>query len=141
MTSNYDWVNDELTDRLQREVVEKSIEINRLNTQLESLGDSALDWEGQAREIWGIPKRSAAWRRAKFPGSTPTDVLAKLLEEAGELSRAVIGQLESRPGRGDVVQEAAQTILVISSLIGELYPQANLTNAVIEELYRHEAML
>lgn len=144
MTSNYDWAEDaslDVIDGLRAEVVGKSVEINRLNQKIDELYDSSLDWEGLTLEVYGISQRAAKWRRAKFPGSTPTDVLAKLLEEAGELSRAVIGQLEDRPNRGDVVQEAAQTILVISSLIGELYPQANLMDAVIEELHRHEAML
>ena len=141
MTSNYRWVTDELTDNLQREVVEKSNEINRLNQKIDELYDSSLDWEGLTRECHNIPQRAAAWRRVKFPGSTSTDVLAKLLEEAGELSRAVIGEIEGRPDRGDAVQEAAQVMLVVSSLIGERYPEVNFIDAIITELHRCEAML
>lgn len=40
----------------------------------------------------------------------------KLLEEAGEVARAVIGRLEGREGRGDIGQEIGQARLVLSIL-------------------------
>lgn len=70
----------------------------------------------------GIQLRAGAWRMARYPDSIEEGVLAKLVEEVGELARAVIGRLEERPGRGDVGQEAAQVLLVMCSLFGRWYP-------------------
>jgi hypothetical protein len=88
-----------------------------------------------------VQDRAAAWVLAKFPESTQADRLAKLLEEAGEFARACIGQYEQRPGRGDVGVEAAQTVLVIASLIGRYFPDIDLFAEVRLELARAEDAL
>lgn len=102
------------------------------------LGENDGDFEAVAAEL---QQRCAAWRMAKFPTSTPEGVLAKLLEEAGEFARAVIGEVEGRSGRGDVHQEGAQTILVVLSIIGQWYPGRNVLVEVLAELHRHETEL
>jgi hypothetical protein len=88
-----------------------------------------------------LQSRCAAWREAKYPDSTKFSVGMKFFEEAGEFARAVVGDVEHRPGRGDVHQEAAQSILVLLSLIGMFYPYRDLLDTVWAELERHEADL
>jgi NTP pyrophosphatase (non-canonical NTP hydrolase) len=87
--------------------------------------------------------RCAAWRTAKFPDDegSVSWVIAKAAEELGELSRAIIGEHEHRPDRGDPVHEAAQVVLVIASLVGRFYPDRNLLEEAYDELCRHEGIL
>jgi NTP pyrophosphatase (non-canonical NTP hydrolase) len=68
--------------------------------------------------------------------SAPTIVLCKLTEEVGEVAKALIGEWESREGRGDPVQEAAQVIIVLASLIHITHPEADLFAAVWDEMER-----
>lgn len=88
-------------------------------------------------------QRCAAWRRARFPEDSGNRwmVLCKAGEELGELFRACLGEHEGRPGRGDPALEAAQTFLVLASLIGEFYPDRNLLAEAFDELHRHERIL
>lgn len=79
----------------------------------------------------------AVWHTIRFPDATQADILAKLLEEAGELARAAIGQVEGRPNRGVVGQEAAQTIVVIFALLARYYPNVDLATLIADELDRH----
>lgn len=69
------------------------------------------------------PGHADIWRR-----------LAKLTEEVGELSRAVIGQEEGRANRGDPQQEAAQVCLVLMT-IAELLG-FDLIDATYAEFFR-----
>ena len=87
--------------------------------------------------------RCAAWRRTKFPDDAGNRwmVLTKATEELGELARACLGEYEGRPGRGDPVLEAAQTFLVLASLIGQFYQDRNLLEEAFDELIRHERLL
>lgn len=86
-------------------------------------------------------QRCAAWRMEKFPDDDISWVIAKATEELGECSRAVIGEREKRPDRGDPVSEAAQVVLVMASLVGQFYPDRNIFVEAYDELCRHEAIL
>lgn len=83
-----------------------------------------------------VGERANAWRRRRSLSTDPGWITAKLLEEAGELARAVIGRFEEREGRGDPVQEAAQTVIVIASLLDAVAPGTDLYAAVETELDR-----
>lgn len=52
------------------------------------------------------------------------------------MCRALIGEWEEREGRGDAVQEAAQTVIVLASLINITHPEADLFQAVLDEMER-----
>ena len=83
----------------------------------------------------------AKWRLQKtndegwlFPDDAV--VCAKAGEELGEFIRAVFGKLENRPDRGDPLQEAAQTILVLMSYFGFQEEPYDLMQALVEECQR-----
>lgn len=105
--------------------------------------------EPMPTSIADLTDSSARWHAARYPDHTQWLQISKLLEEAGELARAAIGQHEQRPHRGDVVEEAAQTILVVMTIIGRWYPEdagERLQRAILNELgakklelARHEA--
>lgn len=83
----------------------------------------------------------AAWREAKVLSAewmlpTETAIISKLFEEGGEFARAVVGRIENRPGRGDPLQEAAQTIIVLLAYFGIHDPKADLYAAVRAEMKR-----
>lgn len=86
-----------------------------------------------------LQDRCVEWHCARFPDHDKWLVLAKLTEEVGELARAMIAEHEGRPGRGDPVQEAAQSALCLFTLIGRVYPEADLLEAVEAEYQRVSA--
>jgi hypothetical protein len=83
--------------------------------------------------------RANVWRRSHNLIDEPFAIATKLGEEFGEVCRALVGEFEQRPGRGDVVQEAAQTIIVLASLIDRVRPGADLFAAVQDEMQRLDA--
>lgn len=83
-----------------------------------------------------LQARCAAWTEDRFPNDSPDRRMAKLLEEAGEFSRAVIGRLEGRAGRGDIGQEAAQVVLVVASTLGRWFPEYDLLTELAREMER-----
>jgi hypothetical protein len=93
---------------------------------------------GPLHDMTGIQDRCARWTMRQHPDGVLTGRLAKLLEEAGELSRACIGKIEGRPNRGDPGDEAAQIVLVVASIIGIYFPDRDLFADVIRELERVE---
>ena len=80
--------------------------------------------------------RATAWRRSKGFSCDPAVVVAKLTEEVGELARALIGEWEKRPGRGDPLQEGAQVMIVLASLLDITHPEADVFQEVREEMKR-----
>lgn len=79
----------------------------------------------------------ADWVRANVDESP--DIfrrITKAAEELGEFARAVGGEYEKRPNRGDPIQEAAQLVVVLLSIFGEFYPYADLYGEVQAELDR-----
>lgn len=81
---------------------------------------------------------TADWIKTNLPDFAD-DILArvaKFAEEMGEFARAVIGQVENRPDRGDPIKEAAQCVLVLLSIFGEFYPFADLYAEVEAEMRR-----
>lgn len=76
------------------------------------------------------------WHRHVFPDADVFAVLAKLLEEAGELARAAIGHVQGRPDRGDVGLEAAQTVLVVLALCDRFFPGVDVLQGVHDEIER-----
>jgi NTP pyrophosphatase (non-canonical NTP hydrolase) len=85
-----------------------------------------------------IQERSLAWRRKHFPETDVVHAVAKLAEEVGELARAVIAETEHRTGRGDVVQEAAQVVLIVASIVAWTHPDRDLMEAMRSEIARLE---
>lgn len=76
------------------------------------------------------------WHKAVHPNKEVLDLLAKLTEEVGEVARALVGELEGRPGRGDVCDEAAECVLVLATLVGRFYPHRDLLVDAAAELDR-----
>lgn len=83
-----------------------------------------------------IGQRANAWRERRGLDKTPPWIMAKLSEEIGEVARALVGEFEQRPGRGDVVQEAAQSIIVLASLVDAVRPGYDVFAAVDAEMER-----
>lgn len=92
----------------------------------------------QETEQPSIMERCVAWHTAKFPDKTPAELLNKATEELGELARAFTGEQEHRPNRGDVCQEAGQTILTVVTFLGR-YKGKDATVEANAELDRLEA--
>lgn len=97
------------------------------------------------QDLAGLQKRAGIWRENKplpvdgergWIPPTPTNIVAKLLEEAGEVSTAVIGLAENRPDRGDPIQEAAQVVLVLLSYAAIHHPDRCLFTEVLAEAQR-----
>lgn len=101
----------------------------------------ALDCDGgycsfTELDVDSLQARATAWRaRQPWPDSAELR-LGKASEELGELWRAHIGRSERRPDRGDVGQEAAQTVLCLMSFLGKFYPRVDLLAEVRAELDR-----
>lgn len=81
---------------------------------------------------------STAWRVRKNLSTDPGWVMTKATEELGEVARALVGEYEQREGRGDLVQEVAQTIIVLCSLLQITHPEADIHEAVTAEMLRLE---
>ncbi len=82
--------------------------------------------------------RSTAWRASKGYSLDPARVMVKITEELGEVARALTGDFEDRPGRGDVLEEAAQTVIVLASLV-HIHCGEDLLAAVEAEMAKHGA--
>jgi hypothetical protein len=88
-------------------------------------------------DIFTVPERARAWRTRRFgDGAGPFGIMSKATEEIGEVARALVGEMEGREGRGDLVQEAAQTIIVLASLCALRHPDRNVFQAVLDEMAR-----
>lgn len=83
-----------------------------------------------------IAERSEKWHRSRGLSFDPSRLGNKLAEEAGEVHRALVGILEYRDGRGDIVQESAQTLIVLLSLLRAVRPDVDLLDAVLAEMER-----
>lgn len=85
-----------------------------------------------------FPQRAADWARNTLDPATITPLgrVAKLAEEVGEVAQAVVGDVESRTGRGEAVAEAAQAVLVLATLVGLHYPDRDLLDEALWELDR-----
>lgn len=79
---------------------------------------------------------STGWRIANGLSTHPGWVMTKATEELGEVARALVGEQEQREGRGDMIQETAQTIIVLASLLNIRHPEADLAKAIADELRR-----
>lgn len=82
-----------------------------------------------------VGARSSAWRQRNGLSNHPFAVMAKATEELGEVARALIGEQEARPGRGDLVREAAQTIIVLASLVWETH-RVDVIREINDEMQR-----
>lgn len=80
--------------------------------------------------------RATAWRIAHGFGAELAWVAIKWGEEYGEVLRALVGEHEHREGRGDVMREAAQSVIVLASLLNLRDPEADLFAAVRDEMER-----
>lgn len=87
-------------------------------------------------DMEGVQERITAWRMNKPMWLDPNrpQLCMKLLEEAGEVARACVRDLEGRDGGGDFVQEAAQVVVVLCQLVGLFGQGRNLFAAVHYEL-------
>lgn len=81
-----------------------------------------------------LQRRAAVWHERRYSWADAGVLVEKLAEECGEVARAHVGELERRPGRGDVADEAAQVVLVCLSLIGRFYPDRDLLADAEKEL-------
>lgn len=63
-------------------------------------------------------------------------VMIKLVEEVGEIARALIGEWENREGRGDFLQESAQVSIVLASLVNIHNSTDDLRQAIHDEMTR-----
>lgn len=88
-----------------------------------------------------IGKAANRWRDDHHPTSTTWPlVLNKATEELGELARALLAEHEHRPGRGDPIEEAAQLVIVIASLVQLTHPGTNLGERIIDHLRTYGAL-
>lgn len=83
-----------------------------------------------------LGQRANIWRAVRNLSLDPAQIAVKLGEEIGEVDRALVGLFEQRPGRGDLVQEAAQSVIVLASLVEAVYPGTDLYDAVEQEMDR-----
>lgn len=86
-----------------------------------------------------LGQRANVWRRANNYSTEPFKVATKLTEEIGEVARALVGIDERRAGRGDLVQEAAQSVIVLAALLDIVFPGNDLLAAVEAEMDRSGA--
>lgn len=72
--------------------------------------------------------------------SAPEWIMVKVAEEVGEVARALGGEAEGRPGRGDLTQEVAQSVILLTVLLHVTRPTADLDDAVRAELVALQAL-
>ena len=77
-----------------------------------------------------LQDRVAEWHANRWPDAEPANVIAKLFEEGGEVSRAV------NTGRGSTEEEAGDVGIVMMVLLGRFYPEVNFVQA-IEDRFRY----
>lgn len=85
-----------------------------------------------------LQRRCVAWHEHRFPDADQWKHFTKVVEEVGEVARAMVGDNEGRPGRGDVVDECAQVVLTLVTLVGRWYPDRDLLVETLAEMSRHE---
>lgn len=85
-----------------------------------------------------IQERCARWHQIAFPDRSLDRLFAKTVEELGEVAKALVGEEEDRPGRGDVVSECADTILCLITIVGQHYPERNILSEVVRTLIQLE---
>lgn len=85
-----------------------------------------------------LQRRCVAWHEHRFPDADQWKHFTKVVEEIGEVARAMVGDHEDRPGRGDVVDECAQVVLTLVTLVGRWYPDRDLLVETLAEMSRHE---
>lgn len=112
--------------------------LDRMIAHLHVLADG-MDRTSPLGEVRTLGQRSMAWRVRENYFTETAKVGFKMLEEAGELARAIIGEWEARPGRGDPEREAAQVVLVLAALMEAHSPGYDLLAAVEAELERNDA--
>jgi hypothetical protein len=79
----------------------------------------------------------ADWHKRRFPQAKTGHVMLKVMAECGEVADALSGEEDPRTtstGDGDVLAEAADTVLALLVLIGRFYPGADLLGAVWAKL-------
>lgn len=113
--------------------------LDQMIAHLHTLADGMERAHSPDGEHQTLGQRSMAWRIRKGYFTETAKVGFKMLEEAGELARAIIGEWEARPGRGDPEQEAAQVVLVLAALMEAHRPGYDLLTAIEVELERNDA--
>lgn len=115
-TPEVDWLTDDLSDFDHPAMLNDAV----------SDGNADIT---MGQRVW-------QWRMNRGLDASPGWIAAKLLEEAGETARAVIGSHEGRKDRGDILQEAAQTVIVLMALVESILPGSDLYAAVDREMER-----
>jgi NTP pyrophosphatase (non-canonical NTP hydrolase) len=85
-----------------------------------------------------LQQRAARWHIAAFPERNLDRLFAKGTEEWGEIARALVGEEEDRPDRGDVVDECVDTVVCLLVLVGQHYSDRNLLAEVVKHLTKLE---
>jgi len=83
-----------------------------------------------------LQRRIGDWHRARFPEAEIENVALKLSEEAGEVARAVNGQVgkNSATGGGSVPDEAADVVIAAMVLVERWCPGVDVLQAVENKL-------
>jgi hypothetical protein len=85
-----------------------------------------------------LQQRIAEYHHLRFPTAGPEHVALKAAEEVGEVCSAVNGMVSKGDfGKGDVVGEAADCVLVLLALVGRWFDGRNLLAEVEARLARN----